>query len=396
MTRWARRAPRTVRRRGGFEVHLDVFEGPFDLLLALISKHKLDITEIALSPGHRRVHRLHPGAGRPLGPGPGQLLPGRRRDPARPQGGPAAAVRRGRRRGGPGPAGGQGPAVRPAAAVPRLQGGRRRSSRARWPTRAAGSRAGCRWSRGSPTCCPRCCSASGRGPVRGDRRRGAAPRAGRRWSRPRTCTSRAPPCASRPRSSPARLRAAGPGLVPASSSAGLRGYLRGRRAVPGRARAVPGQVRLVRAGDAARRAVRHLDRRPGGRRGERRRMARRHVTSTTGPVSRGGADDDGQTMIEEPLPADRRVSRRGPVASATGGHPARRRRAGARRACWPQVLEVAQPTTSPRRCTALAADYTDRAAGSTCARSPAAGASTPARSARRWSSGSSATARRSG
>jgi segregation and condensation protein A len=34
---------------GGFQVHLDVFEGPFDLLLALISKHKLDITEIALS-----------------------------------------------------------------------------------------------------------------------------------------------------------------------------------------------------------------------------------------------------------------------------------------------------------------------------------------------------------
>src|ERR1700723_1354290 len=33
----------------GFEVHLDVFEGPFDLLLGLISKHKLDITEIALS-----------------------------------------------------------------------------------------------------------------------------------------------------------------------------------------------------------------------------------------------------------------------------------------------------------------------------------------------------------
>jgi segregation and condensation protein A len=32
-----------------FEVHLEVIEGPFDLLLALISKHKLDITEIALS-----------------------------------------------------------------------------------------------------------------------------------------------------------------------------------------------------------------------------------------------------------------------------------------------------------------------------------------------------------
>ncbi len=32
----------------GFEVRLDNFEGPFDLLLSLISKHKLDITEIAL------------------------------------------------------------------------------------------------------------------------------------------------------------------------------------------------------------------------------------------------------------------------------------------------------------------------------------------------------------
>lgn len=36
-------------RPGGFEVHLDVFEGPFDLLLGLISKHKLDVTEIALA-----------------------------------------------------------------------------------------------------------------------------------------------------------------------------------------------------------------------------------------------------------------------------------------------------------------------------------------------------------
>jgi segregation and condensation protein A len=33
----------------GFSVHLVNFEGPFDLLLGLISKHKLDITEIALS-----------------------------------------------------------------------------------------------------------------------------------------------------------------------------------------------------------------------------------------------------------------------------------------------------------------------------------------------------------
>jgi segregation and condensation protein A len=32
-----------------FEVHLDVFSGPFELLLGLISKHKLDITEVALA-----------------------------------------------------------------------------------------------------------------------------------------------------------------------------------------------------------------------------------------------------------------------------------------------------------------------------------------------------------
>jgi segregation and condensation protein A len=30
-------------------VHLDVFEGPFDLLLGLIAKHQLDVTEIALA-----------------------------------------------------------------------------------------------------------------------------------------------------------------------------------------------------------------------------------------------------------------------------------------------------------------------------------------------------------
>ena len=34
---------------GGFQVHLDNFDGPFDLLLQLISRHKLDITEVALS-----------------------------------------------------------------------------------------------------------------------------------------------------------------------------------------------------------------------------------------------------------------------------------------------------------------------------------------------------------
>ena len=34
---------------GRFAVHLENFEGPFDLLLGLIAKHELDITEVALS-----------------------------------------------------------------------------------------------------------------------------------------------------------------------------------------------------------------------------------------------------------------------------------------------------------------------------------------------------------
>ena len=37
------------RSTSSFSVHLDNYEGPFDLLLGLISKHKLDVTEIAIS-----------------------------------------------------------------------------------------------------------------------------------------------------------------------------------------------------------------------------------------------------------------------------------------------------------------------------------------------------------
>src|SRR6478735_8247443 len=33
----------------GFRVSLGVFDGPFDLLLTLLSKHELDITEVSLS-----------------------------------------------------------------------------------------------------------------------------------------------------------------------------------------------------------------------------------------------------------------------------------------------------------------------------------------------------------
>lgn len=42
-------AERADRKAPAFEVRLDNFEGPFDLLLSLIAKHKLDITEIALA-----------------------------------------------------------------------------------------------------------------------------------------------------------------------------------------------------------------------------------------------------------------------------------------------------------------------------------------------------------
>jgi segregation and condensation protein A len=41
--------PREGEAQGAFQVHLDVFDGPFDLLLGLISKHELDVTEVALS-----------------------------------------------------------------------------------------------------------------------------------------------------------------------------------------------------------------------------------------------------------------------------------------------------------------------------------------------------------
>ncbi|WP_067885589.1 segregation and condensation protein A [Actinomadura chibensis] len=43
-----RGAEREAGDEHGFRVHLDNFEGPFDLLLGLISKHKLDITEVSL------------------------------------------------------------------------------------------------------------------------------------------------------------------------------------------------------------------------------------------------------------------------------------------------------------------------------------------------------------
>ncbi|MBN9168933.1 MAG: segregation/condensation protein A, partial [Microbacterium sp.] len=42
-------APENATDDAGFRVSLGVFDGPFDLLLSLLSKHELDITEVALS-----------------------------------------------------------------------------------------------------------------------------------------------------------------------------------------------------------------------------------------------------------------------------------------------------------------------------------------------------------
>lgn len=42
-------APTAPERDGRFRVRLDNFEGPFDLLLGLIAKHRMDVTEVALS-----------------------------------------------------------------------------------------------------------------------------------------------------------------------------------------------------------------------------------------------------------------------------------------------------------------------------------------------------------
>ena len=50
MSRRARnRTAETPETTPGFDVHLANFEGPFDLLLQLISRRELDVTQVALS-----------------------------------------------------------------------------------------------------------------------------------------------------------------------------------------------------------------------------------------------------------------------------------------------------------------------------------------------------------
>ena len=135
-------------------MRLDNFEGPFDLLLSLIAKHKLDITEVALS----KVTDEFIAHVKAAGPAwdleqTTSFLAGRR-DPARPQGGPAAAAGRRRGRGGPRAARGARPAVRPAAAVQGVQAGRRRAGASGWPASRGGTRGRSAWRSGSPSLLP--------------------------------------------------------------------------------------------------------------------------------------------------------------------------------------------------------------------------------------------------
>jgi segregation and condensation protein A len=64
---------------GAFNLHLANFEGPFDLLLSLISKHKLDVTEVALSQvTDEFIAHIKGAGGRPVGSeasGPGEKEP---------------------------------------------------------------------------------------------------------------------------------------------------------------------------------------------------------------------------------------------------------------------------------------------------------------------------------
>ena len=167
-----RRASSVVGSRGrpeepGFRVALANFEGPFDLLLSLIAKHELDITEIALSAVTDEFLSYLRGLDTRRGARPGDGVPRRRRDPARPEDRRPAAAGRARRRRGRRAARGARPAVRPPAAVPRVQAGvglvpgststpRRRGTPARCGSRRSTASGRPSWSgRCRPTTSPR-------------------------------------------------------------------------------------------------------------------------------------------------------------------------------------------------------------------------------------------------
>ena len=261
-----RRAGAGQRRPGGFEVHLDVFEGPFDLLLGLISKHKLDITEVALSQVTdefiAHIRALADGwdldqasyflvvAATLLDLKAARLLPAGEvddeEDLALLEARDLLFARLLQYR-----------AYKEVAAV--LAGrmavqGRRFPRRVPMEPRFAELLPEVLLGLGPAEFAAIAAPAAGPAPAARGVHRAPAHRRG-------------PACASRPTILADRLRRLRPGHVPPADR-GLRGHLRGRGPVPGRARAVPGRPGHARPGHPARRAVRDLVGRagPDGRR----------------------------------------------------------------------------------------------------------------------------------
>ena len=266
----------TERRRGraserAFDVHLDNFEGPFDLLLQLISRHKLDITEVALSQVTDEFIAHIKAAGSDwdldqtsqfivvaatlLDLKAARLIPSGR----------------GRRPRGPGPAGGAGPAVRPAAAVPRVQAG------GRLDRRHPGGPGPALPARRRPGAAVRPAAARGAdrhqpGAVRRAGRQGDGAEAGRRG----VAGPSARADGQRPRAGRAGRRPAAPAAHADLPGADRRLARPGHhgRPLPGPARAVPGGGGGLRAADPARRADHPLDRHRRRRAGHLRRVRR--------------------------------------------------------------------------------------------------------------------------
>ena len=118
-------------------VSTPVYEGPFDVLLQLVSDHKVDIYDIRLSD---LVDAFVAEMARPpaLRPADGQRVPGHRGHPGGAQVAQAAArPRRGRGRRGARRLRGARPAARPPARAPGLRGRGRRLRRAHRPGPAA-------------------------------------------------------------------------------------------------------------------------------------------------------------------------------------------------------------------------------------------------------------------
>ncbi len=213
-----------------------------------------------------------------MGPRADHVVPAGRLHPARPQGGPTAAPGRRGGRGGPGPAGGPRPALRPAAAVPRVQAGRRR---------ARAAHVG-----GVPPAPPR---GRPRGALRRSAARGAdrpGARGVRRARGPRPAAQGGARAGPGPHPRPRRERA-GAGHRRRRAAAQQRhadlpvaGRGRPRHddaggSLPRAAGAVPRGRGVLRPDDPARGAQHPVDR-VGGRRGGDRRRVRRHSARVAG------------------------------------------------------------------------------------------------------------------